>query len=200
MAELKPNSHRYREALTEKKEPKKVTKVISGKVQRKKKSEVRKILDAFIPENMDDFKNHVFFDLFIPKIKQLGEDMFHAFLYGETNSSRRYDSSHVSYSSYSKNRGSTYRDTIGRDKSRRSFYNYDELIFDSREKAKTVLESMRNHLEEYDIVTVGDYYDYAGETTSNTDYSYGWKSIRTAEVIRVHNGYSIELPKALLLD
>lgn len=197
MAEFKPNSHRYKAQEAAKKEQKKeVTKVTTGKVQRRKKSEIRKLADAFVPEDAGSMKAYILFDLLIPKAKQIAEDVFHVFLYGDESPSHRSNSSYIQYNRYSKdkNRAST--------RDRNSFnYNYDEILFESRAEAEKVIDCMFAHLDDYDVISVADYYEYAGVASKYTDNKYGWTSVRTAEVIRVGGGlYTIKLPKALPLD
>ena len=52
-------------------------------------------------------------------------------------------------------------------------------------------------LETYKMVTVADFYDLVGVTCDYTDNNYGWTSLRSAEVVRVRDGYIIKLPRAL---
>ena len=55
-------------------------------------------------------------------------------------------------------------------------------------------------IEHYGIVSVADLYDLVGITGSYTDNKYGWTDIRTAQVVRVRDGYKIKLPRAIPLD
>ena len=52
-------------------------------------------------------------------------------------------------------------------------------------------------MEEYEIVRVADLYDLVGITGDFTDNKYGWTNIRNAEVVRVHDGYKIKMPRAI---
>lgn len=199
MAELKPNSHKYKAEEAKKREQnrKKVAnKVTTGKVQRRKKSEMRKIADAFMPEDTNSMKSYIFFDLLVPKAKQVAEDVFHAILYGDSEPPRRNNNSHVSYNRYYRDR----EQPVTRER-RTSSYNYDELIFESRAEAETVIDRMLDHLSTYDVISVGDFYEYAGVSSNHTDYKYGWMNIRSAEVVRIGGGkFIIKLPKAIALD
>ena len=55
-------------------------------------------------------------------------------------------------------------------------------------------------MEEYHIVRVADLYDLVGVTGDYTDNNYGWTNIRNAKIVRVRDGYKIDMPRALPLD
>ena len=77
---------------------------------------------------------------------------------------------------------------------------FDDIVIPSRQEADEVLEKMDEIIDRYDIVSVSDYYDLVGETGNYTDNKYGWSSLRTAEVVRVRDGYIIKLPKPKVID
>ena len=52
-------------------------------------------------------------------------------------------------------------------------------------------------IETYQMVSVADLYDLVGVTGDYTDNKYGWTNLRNAKVVRVRDGYMIDLPKAL---
>ena len=52
-------------------------------------------------------------------------------------------------------------------------------------------------MDEYNIVRVADLYDLVGVTGNFTDNNYGWTNIRNAKIVRVHDGYKIDMPRAL---
>ena len=52
-------------------------------------------------------------------------------------------------------------------------------------------------MEEYGIVRVADLFDLVGITGDYTDNKYGWTNIRSAEVVRVRDGYKIKMPRAM---
>ena len=192
MSDLKPNSYRSKQQAQEKEENKKVLNVVSGGVRKRKKN---RIADIFISEDAANVKSYVFMDVLVPAIKKADSDIVRdgidMILYGETHrSSSSKKTSYVSYRDYSSSsRRDDRRDT------RRSIYHYDELIFDTRGDADFVLDQMYEILEAYDIVSVADLYDLAGESCEHTANRYGWTNLRNAEVVRVRDGYVIKLPK-----
>ena len=79
-----PNSHKFKEeqkanqaAIAEKK----VGKVVKGNVKIKKKSEVRKFADVFLPEDINNVKSFIFQDVLIPALKKVISDTVDTFLF-----------------------------------------------------------------------------------------------------------------------
>ena len=62
-------------------------------------------------------------------------------------------------------------------------------------EAEEVITKMDELIDTYGMVSVADLYDLVGKTSEYTDNKYGWTNIRTAEVIRVRDGYMLKLPK-----
>lgn len=191
-----PNSHRYKEEQTKAKD-KKIEKVVSGKVETKKKSEMSKFKDSIFAGDIRSVKSYLFMDVLVPTIKKVifeiitnGADMM---LNGEVRDRKRSSVSQVSYRDYSKN-DRTYS-------SRSSGFDLDDIVFDNRGDAETVLDQMSDVLDRYNIVSVAELYDMIGQTAPFTANRWGWTSIRTAEVIRGRGGdYYLKLPKPKPID
>ena len=49
-------------------------------------------------------------------------------------------------------------------------------------------------------VKIADLYDLVGMDSNYTDNRYGWTNLRSAQVVRVRDGYLLKLPKALPLN
>lgn len=201
MDEYKANSHKHKEAL---KEPsKEIKKVVNGTVKTKKKSEVRKFADVFISEDVAKVKDYIFMDVLVPAVKKAVSDIItngiDMILYGETGHTRRSNTaaSKVSYRNYydNVNNRSNYRAPISR-----STYSYDEIVLETRGEAEAVITQMDEIIATYGFAKVADLYDLVGVTGSYTDNNYGWTDIRTAQVVRVRDGYLIKLPRALPID
>lgn len=71
---------------------------------------------------------------------------------------------------------------------------YTKLRFSSRAEAEAVLNSLREQLAEYGIVSVGDLYDAVGIAGEFTTHKYGWKNLDNACVINVDCEYALNLP------
>ena len=59
---------------------------------------------------------------------------------------------------------------------------------------------MDDLIESYGAVSVADLYDLVGILGSPNDNKWGWANIRTAEPIRVRDGYLLKLPKVCPID
>lgn len=198
--DCKPNSHRYKAEQKAKDNEKRVEKVVTGKVITKKKSGFQKFADEFISEDAKNVKSYVLGEVLIPAIKKAISDIvtdgIDMILYGESRrGGRRSTADKVSYRSYSDySRPREVRSTTA------SRYSYDEIILDSRGEAEDVLARLDELIDSYGLVRVADLYDLVGITGDYTDNKYGWTSLRTAEVIRVREGYAIKMPRAIPID
>ena len=200
------NSYKSREeSALASQEKKQITKVTKGAVKTKKKNEMPKLGDMFISEDASKVKSYILMDVLVPTIKKAisdivknGVDMI---LYGEVGqSNKRTYASTVSYRDYYDNggRGASRFDDTPRARTRVG-YNFADIILETRGEAEEVLSSMDELIETYGSVSVADMYDLVGISCEYTDNKYGWKNIRTAEPVRVRDGYMLKLPKASLL-
>ena len=76
----------------------------------------------------------------------------------------------------------------------------DDIIFEDREDAERVLDSLIDHLDQYRIIAVSDYYQMIGKPDTPQMNHFGWTDIKSARVSRVHGGYKIDLPKPKRID
>lgn len=184
---------------------KKIEKVVSGSVKTRE-NKTRKITDIFISEDASNVKSYIFMDVLVPAIKKAISDIvtdgIDMILYGGSGGSKRSkSSSKVSYRSYYDDRRDRDRDRDRGSYSSRTRFDYDDLVFASRGDVERVREQMDEVIDRYGLVTVADMYEMAGETNAPfTANKYGWTNIRTAEPIRVRDGYVLKLPKAMPID
>ena len=202
MKDYQPNSHRSKEEASKEK---KIEKVVNGKVKTRK-NEGRKLANMFISEDAGNIKSYVVLDVLVPAIKKAiadivtgGIDML--FYDGGKGNSRNRSGSKVSYRSYYDDRRDYRDDRDDRDRynSARRF-DYDDIIFETRVDAERVREQMNDAIKRYGFVTIADMYDMADLQAPWTSANYGWTNIRTAETVRVYDGYIIKLPKAMPID
>lgn len=202
MEEYKPNSHKSKEEQQAAPPEKKVEKVVSGSVKSRKKSEIQKFADVFIQEDAQKVKSYILMDVLVPAIKKAISDIvtngIDMILYGETGRTKKNGTaSKISYRSYYDNRDD--RRDYGSSRTQTG-YNYNNVILDNRGEAEEVLSRMDELIATYGLVSVADFYDLVGITGSYTDNKYGWTDIRNASVVRVRDGYTIKLPRALPLN
>lgn len=103
MEDYRSNSHKAKAEAKEAAE-KKVDKVVTGNVKRKKKSEVSKFKDVFISEDVSNVKSYIFLDVLVPAIKKAVSDIVKdgvdMMLYGDKRSGSRGSSSYASGKAY----------------------------------------------------------------------------------------------------
>lgn len=197
------NSSGKKAGDTEQKPEKKVEKVISGKAKARKKGEIRKFADIFLPEDVSSVKEYVFMDVIIPSAKNLLSDIIvkgsNLLLYGDAGSSNKRGNGvvagHVSYGSFynnQNNRPNTYAGT-------RATYAYDDIILENRGEADAVLGSLVDLVNTYGTASVADLYEMVGITGDYTAHKYGWTDLRSASYDRTRDGYILKLPKAIAL-
>lgn len=85
----------------------------------------------------------------------------------------------------------------GHDMIRSVKYGVDEYPIESRMDANNVLTMLHEYADQYDYVSVADYYDLLGVSSAHTDHNFGWsyESILKAVVTPLRGGgYIINLP------
>lgn len=203
MEDYTPNSHKFKEEQkATAQEPKKIEKVVDG-AKLKKKSGVAKLGDVFIAADIKTVLSCVAADVLIPAAKKLiydvGSRTLDMVLYGESRGGRSGSSTdNISYRKYSDPREtrSRFDDTV-RERPR---FDSDEIVFEFRGEAEKVLDHMIDIVNNYGIVSVSEMYELSNLTQPYTSNRYGWTSLRSADVVRVRDGYVIRLPKAKPID
>jgi hypothetical protein len=202
MEEYRSNSDKSRENRNSNPTPdKKVEKIVNGTVTVKKKNGLQKITEMFTPNDIGSIQDYIIQDLLIPKAKDVILGAVEALLgvNGHSSSGSRTNASKVSYRKYYED--NQRRDSRDYQRNSHNNFNYDEIIFDSYGEADEVLTSMDEMIATYNIVSVADYYEMAGVSHDYTANKYGWTDIRSARIVRERNGgYSIKLPKAMVID
>lgn len=200
MSDYLPNSNKYKKEQAEV-EKKKVSKVVRGKVRTKKKSEMSKLGDIFIAEDIRNVGSYAFMDVLVPAIKDavynIVSDGISMMLFGSTGGKhKRSTAERVSYNRYYDDRRGGRREERPRSRG----YSFDDIVLDTRVEAEEVLSAMEDIRDQYGMVTVADLNDLVGVTGQYTDNKYGWTSLRTAEVVHVRDGYMLKLPRAVPID
>lgn len=209
MAEVKMerNSIVIEEEPNEKPEKKDIQPVVKGQVKVKKKSVLKRVVDAFVGEDVGDVKEYLIYDVAIPSVKNLFFDLVSngvsMVLFGDTNRARNNNirrnggTSYVSYNSIGNNRRNNDR-TYARP-NRRATHDFGDILFESRQDAEEVLSAMVDLVEIYGVATVSDLYDLVGKTSAYTDRGFGWSALGSSRVVRMRDGYILDLPPVEVL-
>lgn len=206
---LPSNSYKARAEVKdteEKKEakerPKEAIPVVKGTVVRKEQSKARKAWIRFIGEDLPDVKDHFLDDVLFPAIRNMLFDgitdglsmlLFHEVTRGRGKNEKRNYSSY-SYSGRNRNRDRDRRDDYYDEEDRKKPA-IDDVILSSRQDAENVLEDLRDYIDDYDQVSVAYYYGLCDVTPDYTDESWGWDSLKTANITHARGGYRINLPR-----
>lgn len=85
------------------------------------------------------------------------------------------------------------------DKTRRpSCYAVEGVAFDTRNAAKEVLEQMQDIIDNYGCVCIQDYYDLCGLSNKyHREGKWGWTILNEVQISKYHDGWHIDLPKAV---
>ena len=199
----KPNSNRSRENPQGENQiaEKKVDAVVTGKVQTKKKGLMTKVAELFTPDDISEFKDYVINDLLIGNGRQFLLDTGCKILEELFGGSQPNKSSvtKISYGSYYKGNNQQDRRRAVRPANPR--VEYEDLVFESRSDAERVLNGMDDILDNYPTVSIADLFELASISTNNYNLrSYGWRDISDAKVIRIREGFLLQMPKAIPLD
>ena len=158
------NSHTARERKPEgsSSPDKKLEKVVSGGTKTRKKSEVKKFANIFVPEDVENVKSYILVDVIVPGIKNAIADAVSIMLFGEAGrlGGRSSKGSRASYQRYYDDRRDDRRD-YGRPRAAAGF-EYDDIIFETRGDADLVLDQLESAINTYGIASVADLYDLAG--------------------------------------
>lgn len=203
MEEYKSNSDKARREQTEKSD-KKVEAVITGTAKTRKKGEMQKFADVFIAEDANNVKSYILMEVIVPAVKKAISDIvttgIDMILYGEAGRSKRNNGAQkVSYRNYYDQNSDRVR--AGSGSTRRSGIDYDDIVFDTRGDAESVLDAMHDIINQYGTVSVADLYDLARVPNDNfTMNRYGWTTLNGAQPVRVQDGYILKLPRVVPLN
>jgi hypothetical protein len=195
---------------------KKVKRVVKGRAIKRKKSLGGNLAKSFLGDSAKNVGAYILHEVLIPSAKSMIQDMItngiEMFLYGESGGPRRkhrdgYGGSSIvsydrMYNADGRNRNSPRRIEPSRNVYSVRSRGIEEIIIEDRGEAEDVLSSILTLLEEYEVVTVGDVYDLAG--FDNTDWTnntkWGWFDLRSARILKVREGYALDLPDPVSLS
>lgn len=180
-----------------------------------------KLKNFFLGDSAHSVVDYIVHDVLIPAAKDAVADAvgqgIEKRLYGEVRSASRRtghrpsgglssntnsNGPRVSYDRYSSpaasrpasNAAPSRRSTGGR-------YDIGQIIIPTRAEAVDIIEMMFNIVNQYEVVTVAELYEMANLTSNNyMDRNHGWTNLRGAQVVRVRDGYLLDLPTPEALE
>lgn len=216
MEQLPSNSHNQRREPAE--EPKKIEKVVVGEVVTRKKPFFRRFGDTFFTTRADVVADHVFWDVLVPAAKNMIADGASSFIdrmiFGEEAGPRGRASSVIktvaggigTYASNNQtpyhriNSGAPAPSSPGISYRGRATHDFKEIVIPTRPEAEVVLDNLFRRIVDYNSVTIADFYELCGITPNYTDDKYGWTNIQGSGILRVRDGFVLDLPRPEPLD
>lgn len=189
----------------------KVEKIVSGEAVEKKKSVWKRIAASFTGDDARTVGEFVLMDVIIPSAKSLISDALtttvERFFYGDGRLNRRPGST-TSFGQYNAYNRVGVGSSIGQppwgqpqpqpqmSRRGRATHDFREVTIDNRAEAAMVLDILTEMASKYEVTTVADFYDAVGFTSEFTDRNWGWTllELQQAQIIRVRDGYWIQLP------
>lgn len=192
-------------------ETKKIESVVTSEVTRRKTPLGKRLAETFIGGDARTVGGYVVFEVLVPAARDMITDAFtqgiERMVYGEVRSTSRRTGTRSSgqngYVSYNRITQSNNRPRSGLneftrrepDRRARATHDFDDIVIATRVEAEEVIKRMYDILESYEVATVSDLYELIGVTPNYTDSKWGWSELPGAGVLRVRDGYLLELPK-----
>lgn len=194
-------------------EEKKVESVVTGNVEKRKKSLLKRFVNVFIGGDSKTVMHYVVMDVLIPQAKDMiteaASQGFERLIYGDSRPNRRGGPTGrppgggVPYNRYAVRGNNPIGRTASEDHRRAAqprSQNVDDILLATRVEAETVLDRLYDLLKAYENASVADLYSLIGWSSSYVDQKWGWTDLHGSAVRRAHDGYILELPRAIPLD
>ena len=168
----------------------------------KKDSESKRLGKRFFSEDAKTVGSHVVDSVIVPSLQKLLSDGVKSaidwLIWGSKGSVNKTGVGTISYGSYYNRSGlvnptPTYTNPMITSKP--TLYTVNDIIIADRGEAEEVLLRMKESINSYGMVSVGDFYDLVGQRANFTDQKWGWFDLRTADIIRVDSGFCIRFPR-----
>lgn len=202
------NSNKGQEPKQKPKPEKKIEKVTTGEVIKRKKPLGQRLKD-FFGGDLKGVAKYVAADVLLPAMKNMLVDTIESgarrAIYGDSPAARRrmpeMNRPRVSYNSpIERSYGARQQGVMLPHQpphygvQRRQ--NIGEVILASRNEAEMVVERMKDILDQYDTVSVADFYELVGLPSTHVDHIWGWAELGYVGVRQIREGYVIDLPPA----
>lgn len=200
------NSQKDKASSVEKKQDKKIERVVQGDAKRRKKPLGKRFSEVFIRGDASGVWGYISQDVLLPAAKDMLSDAVsqgvEQMLFGQDARGRRpsvrggSSSGYVSYNKFApggQRKNEPPRNSISR--RARANHNFDEIVIDTRLEAEEVIDRLFDLVSRYEIASVADLYELVGISGDFTDEKWGWSDLQGAGVSRVREGWLLNLPR-----
>jgi hypothetical protein len=203
-----PNNDKHKKGSS-----RKVERVTTGEVSRKKKSLRKQFSETFVEGDMKTTARFVVMGVLLPAARDMIYDAasegVHKLIFGDKGRRRGGSTTpysgptgHIAYNRYSRSPEDDRPPfaTRGMSQRGRAKHDFDEIVLDQRAEAEEVIDRLYDVVSRYEQATVADLYDLVGLSSTHTDHKWGWTDLRGAGVSRIRDGYLLDLPDPEPLD
>lgn len=191
---------------------KKLERVTTGDVVRKRKSLRKQFTDVFIAGTAKSASQYVVMEVLLPNARDTISELVSSYtdriLYGDRSRRRggatppqSGPTGNIQYNRpYASRAPWAPASTRALSREARAKHNFDELVLQTRVEAEDVIDRLYDVVSRYESASVADLYELVGLSATHTDYKWGWTDLRGAGVQRVRDGYLLDLPNPEPLD
>lgn len=190
--------------------------IVQAKVSRPKKSPGRSISETFLVDDAHNVFGYILREVIIPGAKSLLSDLVSTgidrLLYGgDAGAIRRRNRGSaapvVSYGRFYNDPATERRRTRTQPEptprnaiARRVRQSFEDVVLETRQDADEVLITLLEAIDVYGVVSLAEFYDLVGIPTTWVDGSHGWDNLSNASIVRVVDGWVINLPRPIRLS
>lgn len=185
--------------------PEHLEKVTKGATVEKKPSLPKRVFGYFVQEDMEEIKRYLKDDLIIPSIKSGILSALEMIFFHRTGGYGYFRP--TDYSKQSVQRPTTYtyssrqnRGYVDAGQVKMSNGGLKTILYKTRLDAETVLRTLDEQIGLYGEATVMQYYDASDIDSQFTDAKWGWRDLSTARIYPAPGGFTIQMPRPMVLD
>lgn len=202
MTDYQSNSFKTREGQVDKDKEKEVReKKLAPVAKAKKRSLIWKLIYAFIPEDMNKYREDLFTNIIVPSLKRQIDDAIRSFIWdGKAPTSGSSSTSRSQKVNYNASWQTSAPQTVQQRRNWSGTIALDDIIVSTRSDGEAVIHALSEQIQAFGSASVADLCELCDYDSNYTDYKYGWKTLEGAEVVRVYDGYCLKLPRPIPLD
>ena len=184
--------------------------VVKNQVTEKNRSAISKFRKILIGGSLSETIAYLRKDVLVPKLQETiveavdkGTDML---VYGEDAPvrSRKQNKGIGMFEKVSYHSSSATPKRRAIENASKKTRDFRDLVFETKEDAQNVLDSMLELIDQYEEVSINDLYDLVNRSGNFTDNKYGWTNLSSAKIVRTRVdgaiGWVLDLPPAIYLN
>lgn len=202
MEEFPSQSHKARE-------PREIQPVTRSAGRVRKAPLGRRLRETFVQGDAQSVWSSMIWNSFLPGLRDQIHDALEQGLYslfngGETAYRRagRSSSRGSNISRHNPDRalgGGGRRESEVITREARDRHDLSVIELDSRAEAEAVLDAMIASIDQFDIVTLAEFYQLVRITPDHTDYKFGWEDLGGARIAHSRGSYYLDLPPVVVI-